>query len=75
MKKIVLEIDDSIYIILKNLLSVLPKDKVKIVESEEEKGKKNKILKLAGSIDRLKISPLEYQKKLREEWDLDESII
>ena len=71
MKKIVLEIDDSIYFILKNLLSILPKDKVKIVESEEENGKKrkNEILKLAGSIDKLGISPLEYQKKLREEWD------
>ena len=60
MKKIVLEIDDNIYLILKNLLSILPKDKVKIVESEEEKGKKrkNEILKLAGSIDKLGISPL-----------------
>ncbi len=70
MKKIVLEIEDSIYLTLMNLLSILPKDKVKIIESkEEEKEKKNKILKLAGSIDRLRISPLEYQKKLREEWD------
>ncbi len=69
MKKIVIEIEDSIYTALISLLSILPKDKVKIVESKEEKEKKNKILKLAGSIDKLGISPLEYQKKLREEWD------